>query len=397
VAPAEHPDPDGWVLLADVVMFRKYKRHGEGCIVIRRTASTTVHHPDCPHVREDSFIQRLNGKGGYWWVGSVAAAQRKWAGAKVCRHPSEPLAGGAGGPEAAARQIARTQPRDRATWSVDGPRPGLRQVRASSDRYIPFDTKVPELVELRGELRERLTRLTARRGEILHATFFGSAPASTDAENLLLYNVDPTGACFAAARHGLRFERSDRAPATGRPVALVYRPLPAAASFTVWELGDPIADWSFTAPSARSWDVWWAARQAVGGHIERRGYDGPICVRVAVSPPAGQRAAAPQLVKPVLDGVIGALQSDPGSSTLADLAHRLAPALSADTSLVTALLTDPALAALRAPKGPFTIRGTGVQLSPIDERCMAGELLLGSPSAGDGWAIACRINVAAPR
>jgi hypothetical protein len=90
-----------WVALNDLETFRRMKRSTDGVIVIRRPHSTTVDHPDCPHVREDSFREKLDhGRRGYFWAPSLESAQARWSAARPCRHPSDPLAGGTGGPEA---------------------------------------------------------------------------------------------------------------------------------------------------------------------------------------------------------------------------------------------------------------------------------------------------------
>jgi hypothetical protein len=389
---------DGWVLLEDLARFRTYKRSGKGIIVIRRSHATTAHHPDCPHVREDAFSQRLMGKGGYWWVGSLTAAQQKWPSTRVCNHPSDPLAGGLGGPEAIARQVGLTQRRDRDTWSVDGPRTGLRAVRVSCDRYIPYDRRTPELDELRDELRRRLRRLAVRDGELLHATFFGAAPDNADVENLLLYNVDDTGACFVAARDGVRFERSSVSPPDStRPVALVYRPAPGAGTFAVWQAAATIADWSFSVARLERLAVWWAARQAAPEHIGQLGYGGPLCVGVTARPPAPHHASLITMVKPLFDGIIGALQTHANPSTLAETAARIAAALNEDPTHVERALGDTARAHLTSTAGPFNLLRSGVQLSPVDERCMAGELRRGDPTGDGTWRLTCRVSVAEAR
>src|SRR5258706_5500376 len=111
---------DDWTVLTDVEEFRRVKRKGQGVIVICGSASTTIHHPDCPHVREDAFLEKLrNGRLVYHWTTSVEVARRRWPSARPCRHPSDPLAGGTGGPEASARHSAPSEQRSRAGWFAD--------------------------------------------------------------------------------------------------------------------------------------------------------------------------------------------------------------------------------------------------------------------------------------
>lgn len=391
---------DIWVELTDVAAFRAHKRRGDGVVVIRRQASTTAHHPDCPHVSEDAFTRRLAGKGGYWWTNSLGAAQRRWPATKACGHPSDPLAGGTGGPEAMTRQVARTQPRDRASWSVDGPRRGLRAVRAYTDRYIGFSTRDPDLLELRRELQQRLARLAVRDGEVLHASFFGPAPDNADAENLLLYNIDQDATCFAAARHGVRFERSCVTPPQApRRFAYVYRPAPSRGTFSLWQPGALIAEWSFTVNRPqRSWEVWWAARRAVLGRVSADAHAGAFCLTATVHPPGPAHDALASLAKPLLDGAVGALQIHADSGTLRETAELIASAIQQDPDVVGGVLSDAAHSGLSADHGPFRCQGSGrLALSPVDERCMAAELLLGPATMQQAWSVSCRVSVALPR
>src|SRR4051794_40497269 len=256
-----------WERIADVDAFRAVKRRGRGVVVIRGSASTMIHHPDCPWVTEKGFLEKLgNDRLAYHWTTSVDAVRARWPGAKVCRHPSEPLAGGTGGPEAGAATVAaRTAPRSGGGWSVEGPSPSLRAVRAESDFVLPFEPPSAEQRELRTELRERLRRLACREDEVLHASFFGTKPEHADVENLLLYNVDDSGAASAGAARGIRFELSPRSlPKAERAFGWLYRPVARADGFKLWTPGETLAAWPaviLERPRDRA-GVWLAFRTA---------------------------------------------------------------------------------------------------------------------------------------
>src|SRR3954464_11620195 len=114
------------VELIDLDAFRRFKRGGRGVIVMKRGGSqTTIHHPDCGFVTEDGFSEKIENRGraGYFWADSLDTACGQWPLAHVCGHPSDPLAGGAGGNEVSrslglAQDGPRSLPSIGATWEV---------------------------------------------------------------------------------------------------------------------------------------------------------------------------------------------------------------------------------------------------------------------------------------
>jgi hypothetical protein len=392
--------PSGWTVVSDVEAFRRVKRSGRGVVVIRGSASTTIHHPECPHVREDAFLEKLrNGRLAYHWTDSVETAQRRWPGARACRHPSDPLAGGTGGPEAAAAATAaRTAPRSGADWSVDGPSPTLRAVRAEAGFVLPYEPRTPAQLELRSELRERLRRLACRDDEVLHASFFGAKPANADVENLLLYNVDDSGGAFAGAGRGIRFELSPRElPNAAHAFAWLYRPVPRAAGFALWTPGETIAAWPAVAlerPLDRA-AVWLSFRTAVGGEL--RSHPGSFGVRVALRPGDGGAVAPPRLVKPLLDGIVAALEAHGDGTTIGAVSDRLAAATGAAPEEIERLLADASAAPLGVVPRLAHLRAGGVQLTPADDRCVAAEVLVDAAAAAGRWHARCEVVVLSPR
>jgi hypothetical protein len=374
-----------WERIADIDAFRAVKRRARGVVVIRGSASTMIHHPDCPWVAEKGFLEKLgNDRLAYHWTTSVDAARARWPGAKVCRHPSEPLAGGTGGPEAgAATAAARTAPRSGTGWSVEGPSASLRAVRAESDFVVPFEPRSAEQRELRSELRERLRRLACREDEVLHASFFGTKPEHADVENLLLYNVDDSGAAFAGGTLGVRFEAAPPERRVGtRAFTFLYRPVPRTDGFKLWKAGETLATWPAVAldrPSERA-AVWLAFRTATRAAHPGR-HDGPFGVRVRLAGAGGAVA----LVKPLLDGIVAALQAHADRTTLPAVAARLAAAAGAAPADVERLLADASGATLGVVPRLVHLRGSGFQLAPADDRCVAAEVLV-EPAADSGTA-----------
>lgn len=383
---------DSWERIGDVEAFRAVKRRGRGVVVIRGSASTMIHHPDCPWVTEKGFLEKLrNDRLAYHWTTSVDAARARWPGAKVCRHPSEPLAGGPGGTEAGAATVAaRTAPRSGGGWSVEGPSPTLRAVRAEADFVLPFEPRTDAARELRSELRERLRRLACRDDEVLHASFFGTKPDNADVENLLLCNVDETGAAFVGAARGIRFELSPRPlPRTERAFGWLYRPARRAEGFKLWTVGETIATWpAVVIDDPRNRAAVWLAFRAAAPEVRAGRHDGPLGVRVRLAVTAGPVP----FVKPLLDGIVTALQAHGDRATLPKVSARMAAAAGAAPPDVERLLGDPSHAVLGVVPRLVHLHGDGFQLAPDDDRCVAAEVLV-----QPGAAAACEVVALTPR
>lgn len=390
------------VELTDVESFCLRKRRERGVIVMRRSGSgTSIHHPACPFVREDSFTEKRDRRGtaGYYWADSVETAKARWPLARLCGHPSDPLTGGAGGSEASTAS-APSGPSSGATWEVAGPAREMRSVRAYADGHLPFEPRTDDLLRFRSELRRRLARLAGREGEILHATYFGPKPANADVENLLLYNVDEAGGSLACGRSGVRFEYAATTPTTAtRSVTYLYRPAPRDGSFALWRATAEVARWPsqpLRGAPRRLADVWLALRQ---GRVElgEPAVASPIAVSVWLSPPDGvTAAAAPPLVKVLIDGAVAALQAHSDRGSLDAVSARLGAALGEPASVVAALLADSSCAVLGARDRLVHLRGDGVIFAPSDEMVVAGEVLIDAPS-GAGWTTAIAVSAVESR
>jgi hypothetical protein len=126
--------------------------------------------------------------------------------------------------------------------------------------------------------------------------------------------------------------------------------------------------------------VWLAMKMAVAaGQVEvlalELAPDVEFGVRVVIhATPRGPRNAA-AVSETVIDGVIAAFHAGLGraaADVAADLASRFpAMAKSELEELVTGSLPGPLF-----PSPAFVVRGNYVQISPCDERCQAGEVII---------------------
>ena len=103
-------------------------------------------------------------------------------------------------------------------WEIEGPGDD-RQVWLWATRYIPYPQNglPPAQPAARDALRLRVRSLAATAGEILDASYSRLQADHMDAENLLLYNIDPTmvgGGCFREAVPGTAYASRWR-PAPG--------------------------------------------------------------------------------------------------------------------------------------------------------------------------------------
>lgn len=390
------------VELLDVPAFRRYKRAGSGVIVMKRGGSaSSIHHPDCPFVTEDGFSERRenSGRAGYFWAESLEAARAEWPLARTCGHPMDPLAGGTGGNEVIRSGMQASTPSAGTTWELAGPTREMRAVRAFADSHIPFEPRTDDLVGFRSALRQRVSRLTAREDEMLHATYFGPKPANADVENLLLYNVDQGGGTFVAARAGVRFEYSRASPSSAtRPVTYLYRPRKRTDGFALWRSEETIAEWDdveLDGPPGRIATLWLALRTG-RVRLGSNAAGAPVAVRASLTPPDGTVAAiTPLVVKTVIDAVVSALQAHNDPATLDAVSDRLAVAAGVDANTVANLLSDGGHAVL-GPRKLVHLRGDGVIFAPTDEMVVAGEVIV-LPSAGDSWRLAATVERVAPK
>lgn len=282
-----------------------------------------------------------------------------------------------------------------------GPDVGRSVVEAWTDHYIQFESGSAEQNSLRAELQQRIATLKPKSGQLLHGTFFGKKHRAADVENLVLYNIDESGAAFdLATRTGLRFELGPDCPLS--PAGLEYRfgyryeLVPSTTRFRHWRERRVLAAWGWVDLGAfpdehRLEQVWFALQQAnIDVASPAREPDIPFAVRVAVRAPLSTRPTLARAVKGIVDGVISAFQAHIDTSDITELAARVARNLGAAPEDVHALLTSEQQAALGTQPRLLHRHGEGVQWAPADELCVAGELLAETSSAST-WAIKGKI------
>ena len=146
-------------------------------------------------------------------------------------------------------------------------------------RYLPFEPRHEDQVRLRSVLRQGLSELTVRDGNVLHARLSGSLPIKTDVENALLYNVGGFGELM---RNGVRFELGDE-PTEGS-VRYRYESADPDVGFAHWDRQRTVALIPATRLTATECaPVWWAVAHAnlelTGRRRPRRSPSGSCCSR----------------------------------------------------------------------------------------------------------------------
>jgi hypothetical protein len=283
-----------------------------------------------------------------------------------------------------------------------------RSVEAWADDYVRFERRPEWQERLRRELRERLRRLQASPGEVLQATFYGHKPARGDVENLLIYNIDPSGrgSLAAGARYGIRFELAERPPPAGSgreyPVGYRYALVPRTAGLGSWRDHRRLAWWEWTELGAFAGEkhleqVWLAlsrGERLVAALPVRP--DTPFAVRVVVRPPTGVAAPLATLIKGIFDGVICAFQAHGDAMNVTEVAGRIAARGTASSTEVEDLLLDARHAVLGIAPQLVRPYRDGVKWDPVDDLCVAGELLTVEPTGAE-WALRGEIVELAPR
>jgi hypothetical protein len=259
----------------------------------------------------------------------------------------------------------------------------IRGVYAWLDSRLPFDNLDQDQRRIRSELRSRLSRLVAREGEVLHASFAGPRHPGSDIENILLYNVDMDGGSFrSSARRGVRFEVAPaalRKPPSGAEFdcAYAYRFTSVDNGFAHWKIGRDFARFEGVMINAgngsllsRTWFALHRATVQVAG--EPNEVSAPFAVRLSVR---GLDASSPAVVKSLVDGVVAGLQVHGDESSLGEVSRRVGVSLGLEPQEIARLLT-------RRERAVLGVRGKllwpwrdVVQWNPGDDLCLAGQLL----------------------
>jgi hypothetical protein len=267
-------------------------------------------------------------------------------------------------------------------------------VRVTATGYVPFEPRTADQRATRARLRQAISELDARPGEILHATFAGTLPAGADVENALFYNLDGTGV-FGSMSGGVSFE-IDPTPTPGQ-VRYEYETGPVEANFRYW--GDvrclATFDAALDAIQPKLASIWWALRCGSGSIRTRSTARTPeevFLMTLHVNGPA--RGLRPALLKTILDGTICALQSEADVVLAAAVAPRLATGLGVPADAVANALVDRSSSALGYRVRFVHPHGRGVKWEPDDDRCVAARVLF---RRAEQWRIRGNAATASPR
>jgi hypothetical protein len=243
------------------------------------------------------------------------------------------------------------------------------RVDAWSVRRLPFEPK-GSMISLRAALRSALDDLEPGVDGALRAVYSTASMDFCDAENVLLYNVGPSRFTRLATRH-LSFERSSVVPACPHPLsgpALHHHSYMTACEpgFNHWDVEGVLAYGTASMPSRsdKPADWWWRVRLGSRTESGSLPLGQPFGLRVQLCSPSTSIAAT---LKPMLDGLIASLQSDPAPSN--EAVARLADHLKVEPAVVQAHLTSRGPLEGRAP----LVRDyrEGLQWNPVDDLCAA--------------------------
>jgi len=247
--------------------------------------------------------------------------------------------------------------------------------------------------ELAAELGRALAAMSFRTGESLAGTYTTTDAGACDAENRSFTN--PGASCFPRNVASIRFERGcGPVPVPPVPIDLVaghlhYYRYCATSDFLTWERDLVLARWE-RVPRAVTADgsarpMWLALRRAVvNGKVERTApalADGaPFGVRIMVHATAYGPRSAPAISEAFVDGVIAAFHSSAPNARA--VAQALAPKLPGISPDELEQLAGLDWTGALFPGSPFIVKGSFVQLSPCDKRCLAGEVTITPDARG---------------
>ncbi len=245
--------------------------------------------------------------------------------------------------------------------------------------------------DLVARLETELQDLPLAEGDIFSAAFASDDRSRVDVENVLFYNVGLGS--FNQVGPQLRFERSFEAPPPP-PEQLsgparymhIYRGLAPTEGFQHWErLDSDVAHWE-NVPCTRvagdraGWHVWFAIHRAMAS-VERNARLADEAmefgIELTIRTPDSVHGRPAEAVKGAIDGSIASFQRYPPDSPRArEVATQLLSELAAtgaDEEKLIRYLTDEHSGLYPSP--PFNANGRA-QLSPCDDRCVVGDLLV---------------------
>jgi len=240
------------------------------------------------------------------------------------------------------------------------------------------------------DLRQELSQLPAAPGTVLAGRYLSTDLARCDVENRLFAN--PGAASFPKGVTAVRFERgTGPLPCPPVPVGRVaghlhYYSYCLGEAWRSWEPAALLARWQRVtrrAPDDGSCRPVWLAMKAAAaaGKVEvlapRLPASAEFGVRVVIHATSRGPRQAAAVSETVVDGIIAAFHAGLGHGAVASaVAAALASRLPG--------MTVPELEAFIAGSEPgplfassaFVVKGTYVQISPCDDRCQVGEVII---------------------
>jgi hypothetical protein len=234
------------------------------------------------------------------------------------------------------------------------------------------------------ELRGALGRLPIPAGTALSGVYMTTDPALCDVQNRLFTNpldAMPRGVL------GVRFERGlGSLPERPEPIELVggythYYRYRTNSAWESWQVAGVVVRWERArrrmSDDGSARPTWLAIRQAAaesrlvfsGVELGPRAFFG---VRIIVHATARGPSNAIESSERIVDGAIAAFHADAVSAhVLEALTLKLMPT---DTSDVANALAQPAGPLFTTPA--IRVAGKSIQISPADERCQVGEVVI---------------------
>ena len=263
--------------------------------------------------------------------------------------------------------------------------------------------------DLRDEVAGAVQHMSCSPDQMLDAYYYSRDRIKADAENVLFYNIG-TSAFQSAGSSAIRFTRvfADPPVAPGRDprrVYLKYEIVSLEAPSQIWELlPAPLARWErvpLILPP-RSWwpnsgtpaGLYWLSMKQAQPQLGEGRWDGFFALDLTLHGP--NAVNLPDVIKPVVDGLVASFQSHDGpiaDAALSKLKRQLGVS-APDDDVLRAWLSDSERAVLGAQKDLARPKGSALW-NPRDHDCVLCRLRLAHERAG-GWYLSGVLNGVVP-
>jgi hypothetical protein len=265
------------------------------------------------------------------------------------------------------------------------------KVEVWSERRLPFEPK-GWLQSLRTDVRSNLSVINCSKSQVLHAVYISPVKEPCDVDNLLFYNVGT--AYFQQKGAGVRLERSfSQVPPQpqGSKVESVqhyqcYISESKEKCFEYWLPTRTLIQWDsiMTADKVEAFNksknpvfFWFAVKSgSIQAVSELQRVPSAFGIRLKICVPRHIQFSFIDLLKPMLDGAIGAFHQHDGTNE-EFIAKHLASVLDIKTHDVIFYLEEDTCAVL-GNRTLFWLRQNGLQWNPADDLCVVVELLVES-------------------